>query len=108
MPFIPENQNLPRKAKAQKIKLLFASPDLKIILRNTLGYNLAFVFLNAAIPLALSIALSQLRNKRTSKVYQTIIMLPHFISYIVITYIVYAFLSFKYVPIIFIFLSIVV
>lgn len=77
-------------------KLLFASPDLKIILRNTLGYNLAFVFLNAAIPLALSIALSQLRNKRTSKVYQTIIMLPHFISYIVITYIVYAFLSFKY------------
>ena len=78
------------------LKMLFASPDFKIILRNTLGYNLAFVFLNAAVPLALSIALSQLRNKKTSKVYQTIIMLPHFISYIVITYIVYAFLSYKY------------
>ncbi len=76
-------------------KLLFASPDLKIILRNTIGYNLSFVVLNAVIPLTLSIALSQLRNKRTSKVYQTIIMLPHFISYIIVTYIVYAFLSYK-------------
>lgn len=74
---------------------LFGYPDLKIIIRNTLGYNVIFIILGAIIPVTLAMLLSQLRNKRMSKVYQTVMMLPNFMSWVVVSYIVFAFLSFR-------------
>lgn len=81
-------------AGLENFKFLFRSPDFSIILRNTLGYNIITIILGAIIPTAFAIGFSQLRNKRGGKVYQTIIMLPYFISWIIVTYIVYAFLSY--------------
>ncbi len=74
---------------------LFESPDLPVILRNTIGYNFVTIVLGAIIPTIFSIGFSQLRNKRLGKVYQTLIMLPYFISWIVVTYVVYSFLSYN-------------
>ena len=74
---------------------LFKSPDLPIILRNTLGYNIIGIMLGVIVPVALAICFSQLRNKRFGKVYQTVMMLPHFVSWIIVTYIVYSFLSYN-------------
>lgn len=79
----------------KNFKFLFDSPDLPIILRNTIGYNLVTIILGAIIPTVFSIGFSLLRNKRGGKVYQTLIMLPYFISWIIVTYIVYSFLSYK-------------
>lgn len=79
----------------KNFKFLFDSPDLPVILRNTIGYNLVTIILGAIIPTIFSIGFSLLRNKRGGKVYQTLIMLPYFISWIIVTYIVYSFLSYK-------------
>ena len=80
-------------AGLKNFEFLFKSPDLLVILRNTLGYNIVIITVGAIIPTIFSVGFSQLRNKRGGKVYQTLIMLPYFISWIVVTYIVYSFLS---------------
>lgn len=74
---------------------LFKSPDLWLILRNTLGYNIIGIILGAVVPCALAIFLSQLRSKKLGKTYQSIMMLPYFVSWIIVTYIVYSFLSYN-------------
>ena len=80
----------------QNFRFLFDNPDVWIILRNTIGYNLVFLTLGAVCPVAVAIMMSRMTNKRTVKVYQTMMMLPHFISWVVVSYIVYAFLSYSY------------
>ncbi|MFC7677616.1 ABC transporter permease [Paenibacillus sp. GCM10028914] len=74
-------------------KFLFQTNDAFIITRNTLLYNLAFILLGVIIPVALAIVVSGLTNKRMSKFYQTGMMLPHFLSWVVVGYFVFAFLS---------------
>ena len=79
----------------KNFEFLLRNPDLITILRNTIGYNLIFIALGAILPATLSIMLSMMINKRASKVYQTIVMMPHFISWVVVSYIVYAFLNYR-------------
>ena len=74
-------------------KFLFKSNNIFILLRNTIGYNLIFIVLGILIPLTLAIMISQLHGKRLSKSYQTFMFFPHFMSWVVVTYFVYAFLS---------------
>ena len=72
---------------------LFKSNDLWIMLRNTIGYNLLFIALGVVFGVTLAIALSLLRQKVLSKAYQTIFIMPHFLSMIIVSYIVLAFLN---------------
>ncbi len=72
---------------------LFKSNDLWIMLRNTIGYNLLFIALGVVFGVTLAIALSLLRQKVLSKTYQTIFIMPHFLSMIIVSYIVLAFLN---------------
>ena len=80
----------------QNFRFLFDNPDVWVIIRNTVGYNLIFLVLGTICPVAVAIMMSRMTNKRTVKVYQTMMMLPHFISWVVVSYIVYAFLSYSY------------
>lgn len=77
----------------RNFEFLFKSSDSLIILRNTIGYNLVFIFLGLILNVALAIILNMITNKRLSKVYQTILIMPHFLSYVIVSYIVFAFLS---------------
>lgn len=74
-------------------KYLFESNSLWILLRNTILYNFVFIILGILIPVTLAIMISLLHSKRKSKVYQTAMFFPHFLSWVVISYFVYAFLS---------------
>ncbi len=67
--------------------------DFLILLRNTIGYNLVFIVLGIIIPVTLAIVSSLIYSKRKSKVYQTMMFFPHFMSWVVVSYFVYAFLS---------------
>lgn len=69
------------------------SNQLAIILRNTVLYNVAFIILNIVIPVGLAIMISQIYSKRKSKTYQTLMFMPHFMSWVVVSYFVFAFLS---------------
>jgi putative aldouronate transport system permease protein len=72
---------------------LFTTQDAYIITRNTLLYNLAFIVLNVVIPVTVAIALSELRGKNAKRIYQTAMLFPYFISMVVVSYLVLAFLS---------------
>ena len=64
-----------------------------VLLRNTLLYNLVFIVLNLVIPVTLAIVINQLFSKLASKCYQTLMFFPYFMSWVVVSYFVYAFLS---------------
>ena len=74
-------------------KFLFKSNDAWIITRNTILYNVAFFVVSTVISITLAILLNEVRSKKASKVYQTIVLLPYLMSWVVISYIVYAYLS---------------
>ncbi len=77
----------------KNFQFLIKSNDLVILLRNTLGYNIVFIILGIVIPVTLAIMISLLHSKGKSKVYQTMMFFPHFMSWVVVSYFVFAFLS---------------
>lgn len=74
-------------------KYLLNNSETWTVLRNTLGYNVVFIGLGAVLNVALAIILSQIASKLMTKIYQTILLMPHFLSMVIVAYIVYAFLN---------------
>ena len=74
-------------------KFLFNSSDAWLITRNTVLYNLVFIILGVVLPVTLAILLKELLNKRLSKFYQSSMFLPYFLSWVVVSYCLFAFLS---------------
>jgi putative aldouronate transport system permease protein len=72
---------------------LFKSPDALVITRNTLCYNLAFIAIGTVASVAFAIILDGLGSRRLVKFYQTTILLPYFLSWIALSYVLYAFLN---------------
>ena len=77
----------------KNFEFLFATTDAWIITRNTVCYNVVFIVLNLCISVVLAIILSELRSQRYSKCLQTVFIMPHFLSMVVISMVVFAFLS---------------
>ncbi|CQR45849.1 putative multiple-sugar transport system permease YteP [Paraliobacillus sp. PM-2] len=80
----------------ENFKYLFSTNDAWIITRNTLVYNTIFIVLGLVFAVATAILLSEMLNKRLSKFYQTSILFPHFISWVIGSYFVFTFLSADY------------
>ena len=74
-------------------EFFFKSNAFAMLLRNTVLYNIVFIVLGTVIPITLAIIISQLYSKLLSKVYQTMMFFPHFMSWVVVSYFVYAFLN---------------
>ena len=75
------------------LKAFFTSTYSIATLRNTLLYNLAFIILGLILALFFAIALNELRGRNGRKVYQTIMFLPYFMSWVVISGVVVGFLN---------------
>lgn len=65
-------------------KFVFAMRDFKIALRNTLWLNFLDLLFGFPIPIILAILLNEMRMKRFKKVSQTLLYLPHFLSWVII------------------------
>lgn len=74
-------------------KFLFSSSDAFMITRNTVLYNLGFIIIGLICAIFFAVVLSEIRSKKLIKIYQTSMLLPYFISWVIISYFVYAFLS---------------
>lgn len=74
-------------------KFLFKSGSLGTMLRNTVLYNLVFIVIGTILAIAVAIMLNEIRQKFASRVYQTLILLPYLMSMVVVSYLVFAFLS---------------
>lgn len=77
----------------QNFKYLFATKDAWIITRNTILYNLVFIVLGLVVSVALAIFLSEVTNKKLRSFHQACVLIPYIISYVVVSYLVYAFLG---------------
>lgn len=74
-------------------KFLFGSSDAWIITRNTVLYNISFIILGIVLPVTFAILLKELLNKKLSKFYQSSMFFPYFLSWVVVSYCLFTFLS---------------
>lgn len=74
-------------------KFLFATRDAFTITRNTVLYNLAFFAAGTICAIALAIMMNEIRSVTLKKTYQTFILLPFLMSWVIVGYLAYAFLS---------------
>ena len=63
------------------------------MIRNTLSYNALFIVLTTGFAIALAVALNELGKGFMPKLYQTLMFFPFFISWVVASYFVFAFLD---------------
>ncbi len=72
---------------------IFQNGGMWDVVKLTLFYNIIFQILGILVPVTLALLMSQLFSKRYGKICQTCMFFPHFMSWVVVTYFVYAFLS---------------
>ena len=77
----------------KNFRYLVSTKDASLLFRNTLGYNLLFLVINTVLAITVAILLSSVRSKAAKKITQTLILIPFLLSYVVISYIMYAILG---------------
>ena len=75
---------------------LVKSMDLSLLVRNTLLYNLAFIILGTILSVTVAILLNEVQRKKLQQTFQTLILIPYLMSYVIIAYIVYALFGAEY------------
>ena len=77
----------------KNFEFFLKTPDAWVITRNTILYNIAFILLGTIFSVAAAIALDRMKSRRLGRLYQGIMFLPYFFSWIVISSLVFSFLS---------------
>ncbi len=77
----------------ENFKYLFRTSDTWVITRNTILYNLAFIVLGTGIALLIALLLNEIKNKYFFSFYQGVMLFPHLVSMLIVSYLVFAFLS---------------
>lgn len=80
----------------KNFEFLFSTTDAFTITRNTVLYNLAFIIINMILAVCIALMLSELRSGRMAKTMQTVYMMPYFLSWAVISIVLYAFIEREY------------
>lgn len=76
-------------------KFFFQSGDAFNVTRNTVLYNLAFIVINTVLEVGFAIVLSEIVNKFAKKTLQSIIFLPYFVSWVIVSSIAYSLFNFE-------------
>ncbi len=76
-------------------KYLFSSGTGWLITRNTILYNLLNLFTSQLIAVMIAIFISEIRHKKFKKVTQTVILMPYFISWVVVGVFVFSLLNYE-------------
>lgn len=79
----------------ENFKFLFSTDNAIRITRNTLIMNALFIITVTSISIVFALMLNELSKKHV-KIYQTALFVPYFISWVVVSYIVFAFLDMDY------------
>ncbi|MDO5423334.1 MAG: ABC transporter permease subunit [Eubacteriales bacterium] len=74
-------------------KFLFASSDAWTITRNTILYNVAFFIVGNVTAILIAVLINELQKKTAKKLYQSLILLPYLMSWVIVSYLAYTFLS---------------
>ena len=77
-------------------KFFFTSQDAARTIRNTLMYSSSFLVLDLLCAVGLALMFYNLRSRRALKFYNTVVILPRFMSPVIIAFIVYIILNPSY------------
>lgn len=77
----------------QNFQMFFASSKFPQVTLNTLGLNALFIVCTLVVSLSLSIMLSENLRRGYRRTVQTMYLMPTFVSWVVVSYIVYALLG---------------
>lgn len=80
-------------AGLSKFKFLFSTSDSWNMIKNTVGYNALWIVLTLVISVAFAVMLNEVTKKFVAKSYQTLMFFPYFLSWVVVSYFVLAFLE---------------
>ena len=80
----------------RNFEFFFASNDFARIVRNTLVMNTIFIAIGIIAAVLTAMILYGVLSRAKIKVFQTILITPHFISWVVAGYMVYGFLNTRY------------
>ena len=80
----------------KNFEYFFKSSDFVVITRNTLLLNAVFIVTGTVAALFVAIMLYYVTSRTRTKVFQTILITPHFLSWVVVAYMVFAILNPSY------------
>ena len=75
---------------------LFKTKDAFIMIRNTILYNVVWILLGLVIAVFIAICMAEISSRKAAKVIQPVICFPSMVSAVILSFIVYAFLSKTY------------
>ena len=78
----------------KNFEFLFKTADAWLITRNTLLYNITFISLGMILSITLAIIYDMLGKSKLNRTNQILVLFPHFISWVVGSYFVFAVLSY--------------
>lgn len=77
----------------KNFEFLFRTKDAFIMVRNTLLYNIVFIFGGLVLSLAIAVMMTEISKMKIAKAIQPIICFPSMVSIIIVSYLVYGFLG---------------
>lgn len=77
----------------KNFEYLFKTNAAFEITRNTILYNVTFILLGIVLSVAFAIMLSEITNRVSAKIYQTVFIMPHFLSWVVVSFVFFSLLS---------------
>lgn len=77
----------------ENFRFLFSSSAGWEILRNTVGYNVLFHIMGTVLSITAAILINEICSRRAKKLYQSLLLLPYLISWVIVSYLVYAYLA---------------
>ena len=80
----------------QNFEYLFKTKDAFIMIRNTLCYNAVWIVMDLAIAVFIALCMNEIAKRKIAKVIQPIICFPSMVSAVILSFLVYAFLSQSY------------
>lgn len=74
-------------------RFLFTTKDAWVMTRNTVLYNIAFIILGTILAIFLAILLCELGETLRAKFFQSVLLLPNLLSWVIVSFIVFALLN---------------
>ena len=76
----------------KNFKCILNNNQLMLAIRNTLLYNMVFIVLGTAVSIAVALMLYEM-SRKSVKIYQTAIFIPHYVSWVIAAYVFMVFLD---------------
>lgn len=77
-------------------KFFFSSGKMWLLTKNTIFYNLLFIILGTVFKIALAIIITEMCTKKFKRILQSMMMLPHFLSWVIVGGFVYNILNYEF------------